>query len=421
MEFINSLLNLIQTNQTLLTVLGVGGAGTIIMWLKGIPQAIFNLLKREFTTEIIVTSQNIAFHNIMKLIEKKYADKNFRKLKLMNGMWGDSGVTMGIGYGFHIIRYKSQFLFLNLTKESANQTNYDKDNLSILKIGRSHSVFSDLIKEAYEIVEEKNTNKIYKMESDWYYIKDQKKRAIESVFLEKGKKDKLFNAIEKFIKNEDWYLKHGIPYQLGILLYGPPGTGKTSIIKAVASYFNYSIYYLPSSGLYKIEKAVSLLPDNSILVIEDIDTNNVTNSRDDENEEVKEQDAKSEHITSEKAVSVTEDEKEFKKFLRMGLSEILNSLDGIFSTHGRILIATTNHIEDLDTALIRPGRIDIKIEIGYVNNELLEQFCNSFYPNNNVDFGNIKIKSKITIAQLQNLILEEKSIEEVIEFVKEIQ
>ena len=54
MEWLDDFLNLIKENQVLLTALGLGGAGTIILWLKGIPLAIYSVLKREFTTEVIM-------------------------------------------------------------------------------------------------------------------------------------------------------------------------------------------------------------------------------------------------------------------------------------------------------------------------------------------------------------------------------
>jgi len=417
-EFFENFLKILQENQVLLTTLGIGGAGTIIMWLKGVPQTFFNLLKREFTTEMTITSQNISFFNVIKLLEKTYADKKWRKLKVMNGRWGAEETVLGIGYGHHTLIYKKNLLFITLVKESANQTNYDKDSLTFLKLGRDYGLFKQIISDADEIAEDKSSNKIYKMEDGWRYVKDQKKRALSSVFLEKTKKKYLLETIDKFISSEEWYLSHGIPYQLGILLYGSPGTGKTSLIKAIAAYLNYSIYYLPSSRLYKIEKAVSLLPDNSILVIEDIDTNDITNRRDNgwDQPDVPEGASGTAPTTSNNKSS---DDRDFETFLKMGLSEILNSLDGIFATHGRILIATTNYLESLDSALIRPGRIDIKIEVGYVNNEVLKEFCNSFFPENKINFDEIKIKkNKLTVALLQNMILEGKTLQNILDFVE---
>lgn len=46
----------------------------------------------------------------------------------------------------------------------------------------------------------------------------------------------------------------------------------------------------------------------------------------------------------------------------MSLSALLNVLDGVASQEGRVLIMTTNHIEKLDAALVRSGRVDKKVE-----------------------------------------------------------
>jgi chaperone BCS1 len=91
----------------------------------------------------------------------------------------------------------------------------------------------------------------------------------------------------------------------------------------------------------------------------------------------------------------------------------------MLTAHGRILIATTNHVEKLDPALVRAGRIDLKLEIGFVNNEILKGFIDNFFPENKLNISEIKLKNNLTIATLQNLILEEKTIEEIVEFVKE--
>lgn len=75
-----------------------------------------------------------------------------------------------------------------------------------------------------------------------------------------------------------------------------------------------------------------------------------------------------------------------------GLSEILNAIDGISSYYGRILIFTTNHIEKLDPALIRPGRMNVKLELGYVDEEMFSQFAKLFF---DVDYSFPEGKSMV--------------------------
>jgi chaperone BCS1 len=158
---------------------------------------------------------------------------------------------------------------------------------------------------------------------------------------------------------------------------------------------------LSAGGLSNFESAVSTLPEKSILVIEDIDCNMLTHDR----EEIEPNDIKM------RSGKVIESLKE------LGLAELLNSLDGLFSSHGRILLTITNHIEKLDKALIRPGRIDLKIEVGFVNQEILKLFFDKFFPDNNINTYNFNLKNNLTIAQLQNLVLENKNINDILDYV----
>jgi chaperone BCS1 len=65
----------------------------------------------------------------------------------------------------------------------------------------------------------------------------------------------------------------------------------------------------------------------------------------------------------------------------VSLSALLNVIDGIRLQEGRILIMTTNHITRLDEALIRPGCVDKKVELGLANNQITANlFCLVFKP-----------------------------------------
>ena len=61
------------------------------------------------------------------------------------------------------------------------------------------------------------------------------------------------------------------------------------------------------------------------------------------------------------------------------LSFLLNLLDGVLETPGRILVITSNYPERLDKAFIRPGRIDVKIEFSYTNRPFILDMINKFY------------------------------------------
>lgn len=149
--------------------------------------------------------------------------------------------------------------------------------------------------------------------------------------------------------------QRGIIKNPGLLLYGPPGTGKTTFVKLIASHFNARVYIcsLGETDPLKALSAVSVgcigrFPSSpGIILFEDIDV--LCANRNDSDPEVRE------------------------KF-----SSLLQILDGMLSRPGLIKVATTNHIEKLDKALLRGGRFGKHIELGPLNKEQAEKLCDVF-------------------------------------------
>lgn len=400
------IVNQINIEQLLLAALTLTSAGVIGFWVKDIPVRLWEHIKRQCTTTLDITSAHNSFYNLMRFIEENYSGKNFRTFKLTNGKWGDNEITtIGIGYGGHFIKFERIFMHLNLTRNDSQGTSIDKETITITKLGRSRKEFEKFFRVISTDKEREKSLQIYRMDDYWYPMNQIPKRAMDTVFLENDKKRAILDTIDNFIKEEQWYLDNGIPYHLGILLYGKPGTGKSSLIKSIASHINYDIYYLPVSSLIKIENCMSTLPAKSIIVIEDIDCEKALHNRsNDEDSEERTKTIKQTSDTNNKNDS----------FSMINFSDVLNAIDGICSSHGRILLTTTNHIEKLDPALIRPGRIDLKIEVGYATTEIFNQFSRRFF-NKEIDHGT-KLKERLTCAELQNLLLQKKSFEDILKY-----
>ena len=133
----------------------------------------------------------------------------------------------------------------------------------------------------------------------------------------------------------------------------------------------------------KLEEAIDSIGKNAVVLIEDIDSFKATNKREDTSKKKKEQ------ILS----SLT-------------LSGILNAIDGISDSDGRILVITTNKLKSLDDALIRPGRVDLLMELGYLNEITARKALERFFPKMKVT--NFKLKENLSPAQLQNIVMQFK-------------
>jgi mitochondrial chaperone BCS1 len=94
-------------------------------------------------------------------------------------------------------------------------------------------------------------------------------------------------------------------------------------------------------------------------------------------------------------------------------------LDGVVDTPGRIVIMTTNHPELLDPALIRPGRIDKKIMLGYMNwsamVEMVELYFSTILEDDHADrLRRIATALSLTPAELEQLAAENDLVEDLL-------
>ena len=188
--------------------------------------------------------------------------------------------------------------------------------------------------------------------------------------------DELKERLDLFINHPDWYMERGIPHSLGIMLHGVPGAGKTSTIKAIAKDTHRHIFNL-SLRPYTSQRQLTNLFFNETVVVYGNDGNKQTLK-----------------IPLNRRVYVIEDidcltdvvmdrgltgGKVTKDGDAVTLSFLLNLLDGVLETPGRILVITSNFPEKLDKALVRPGRIDVTIDFQNASRAFILDMINKFY------------------------------------------
>jgi chaperone BCS1 len=106
---------------------------------------------------------------------------------------------------------------------------------------------------------------------------------------------------------------------------------------------------------------------------------------------------------------------------QLNLTGILNVLDGVVDTPGRIVIMTTNHPEMLDPALIRPGRIDKKLYLGYMAAIDLIEMLEHYFQSTLDAEQRVRVEKvisggrlKVTPAQIEQLTVEYEDVEDII-------
>jgi hypothetical protein len=186
----------------------------------------------------------------------------------------------------------------------------------------------------------------------------------------------LRDRLDLFVHHPEWYAARGIPHSLGILLHGIPGAGKTSTIKAIARDTNRHIFNL-SLRSFTTQKQLTSLFYNETVTVTGADGQPQTyriplNRRLYVIEDI---DCLSDVVLDRQAFPRPEP----ASGDLLTLSFLLNLLDGVLETPGRILVITTNYPERLDPALIRPGRIDVRIDFGKAVRAMILEMVNHFY------------------------------------------
>jgi len=369
---------------------GAAFAGIIAFFLKEFPQKLLEFIIHMFTTKIVIRNDDDAFIYFSEWLSTLVKDTNVRELQLFEkkdtGEW-----SMTIGPGSHLFWHNGIPFLVKREIMEKESTNSIKETFTITFLGRSALNIINLIKTVVGVKADIEKTKIYTYSYWWQMAGSRDSRSIDSVIINKDQLNGILSSIDKFMNSKDLYKQRGIPYKLNVLFTGEPGTGKTSLIMAIAAHLKRSVYFINLQSMDDDEKllyAVSNVPRDAVILIEDIDAVDCTSKR--ENSSVQN--------TTGTLVAKSSNTK-------VSLSCLLNILDGVLAHEGRMLFMTTNYEDKLDSAILRSGRVDIKEYIGMLHHDEIRRFYLKFFDNNDNALKFADIVQTASGADLQKHLL----------------
>jgi len=398
------IINEFQTNQFFSGGISIAIFTSALYLLKNLPAKISSLVNKHLIYTIRVNNSDTELYNFVSDWVSKKTEGQTKRIKLVRKRPSEqvddnpyslprtgkakkssngSYFSKTINYGTHYSFSRNGFLSISCNLENSENMIERKEYIVIKFFCRNQNELNDLYNTIEENFKETNKeNRIYIHDYDYFRkIKKENNRKINSIFLNNNVKKEVLEDLDCFFSEENKYKDHSFNYKRGYLFYGKPGTGKTSFIKALANYYNKRLYYFNLSeigGIKELKKLLFDLAENVFIVFEDIDILSATEKREETKNKLKSDNSSS-----------------------ISLQSLLSLLDGDDLPDGTVIFATTNYYENLDPALIRDGRFDVKKELKYADKKLALEMA---------DFFGVKDKDRveklsfpISQAELQNI------------------
>jgi chaperone BCS1 len=380
----------------------VGGLG---VYLRAVPQRLLGWLIDQTTMMITVKDDDPAFKWVKEWFLEQEFLKRIRRVDLDTTLRGEGAVLIPAP-GRHRFWYGMRpfWVWFYRSEDTKGWTPRRTESLTFRTMGRNQGLLKKFVNDIVANHERKvkRTSRLYMYDDGWTHVQAYAPRLLTSVILKPGEKEHLNRDIEKFRTSRRRYRELGVPYHRGYLFYGPPGTGKSSLVSALAAKFGMSIYAINLAQFNDrtLRNAMYEVPEDSVVLFEDIDCMKTGNARP--------------QFSSGTSGQMTEKHDPLGP-VGVTLSGLLNVLDGFNAPENVLFVMTTNRIEALDPALLRPGRIDYKLFLGKAEELQKVELYRRFFPEASQmearEFVRIHSSAE-TMAEFQSLLLSLEQVEE---------
>ena len=303
---------------------------------------------------------------------------------------------------FQLFRHAGRFFLLTMDTKPMIHTSMDRTEMKIWCLGLSPQPIENMLLEVYDSSRSQDSRTLTTIMTpyggrQWNRRCIKPARPLSSVYMDPAEKSGLVEDMKEYLapRTAKWYQDRGIPYRRGYLFHGAPGCGKTSLALSLAGHFKLDVYIVSLLDLEVSDSALlhlfQAVRSGVLVLLEDVDSAGL-------GREVADDGNISNTSTSTLAKvngTIAERKKAKLQTSRITLSGLLNAIDGAGAPEGHILVMTTNTPDVLDDALVRPGRIDVKVEFSKASRvQVRDIFANMYRPAPSFDKNEEKKKKK---------------------------